>query len=110
MVYRRVAPEQVVLEVEAPPAAWVVLSESWFPGWRARVRAASGAVSKPAIEPAYGILQAFRLPDEPGPYTVEVAYASTWLGTGVWLSAGVGSLLLFGVLASWRARAHRLAR
>jgi hypothetical protein len=81
--------DRVRLRVEAPAEAYLVLSEVWYPGWRATVDGAPA----PVLRANYAF-RAVRL--GPGEHVVELAFAP-----GSWRAGlAVGGLTLLG-LAAW---------
>jgi hypothetical protein len=86
----RYEPERVEIEVEPERAAWLVLTDTFYPGWRAEV----DGVSVPVLR-ANGLYRAVRL--EPGARRVVLTYrpASWRIGVGVSLA----SLLAVGATA-----------
>ena len=67
---------EYVLEAENDADAFLVLSEAYYPGWRAEVD------GKPTdVMAANHLIQAVRLP--PGKHVVRFAYRSRFLGVGV---------------------------
>jgi hypothetical protein len=100
---RLVLDEPELIRVSASPAAerYLVLSDSWYPGWVATVDG-----SEVPIERANLLFRAVRLP--PGEHLIEFRYAPRSVGIGVLVSAGsivVGLALLVG--ASLRQRRRR---
>ncbi len=81
-------PERVLLSVSADGAGWLVLADTWWPGWEARVDGARVPVAR-----AYGNFRA--IPVGPGRHRVEFVFRpGSWrLG---WALAGAGLLLLVG--------------
>lgn len=67
---------EYVLEAENDADAFLVLSEAYYPGWRAEVDGSPGDVL-----PANHLIQAVRLP--PGKHVVRFSYRSRFLGVGV---------------------------
>jgi hypothetical protein len=70
------APGEYVLEAENAADAYLVLSEAWYPGWRAEIDGKSAEVL-----PANHLIQAIRLP--PGKHVVRFSYRSRYLGWGL---------------------------
>lgn len=102
-VVRRVANGALTLRVDSPGPAWVVLHQTWAPGWSAAVD------GRPAIlRRADVAFDAVRVP--PGRHLVVLAYDAPGLRTGVIVSltalAGVLAMVMSGVLAGAR-RARR---
>jgi hypothetical protein len=101
-------PERVVIEVDAPEPALLVLADSFYPGWTAEVQprgeagAASGASEVPILR-ANGVHRAVVV--EPGPQRVVFRYRPQSLERGALLS-GASLLVLAAVLAAgfWRGR------
>jgi hypothetical protein len=93
------APGEYVLEAENSADAYLVLSEAYYPGWRAEVDGKAAEVL-----PANHLIQAIRLP--PGKHVVRFAYRSRFLGAGfaVALLAALVPLAL-----SWRRRSRASA-
>ena len=91
------APDRMKLEVEAPEGGYLVILESYDPGWRATVdgRAAS-------VVPANVLFRGIRL--DPGAHAVELVYRPPGLVAGLALSAL--SILIAAVLA-WRTSRGR---
>lgn len=87
-------PNRLVIRVEAAAPAWVVVSDTWYPGWQAEVD------GEPAILwRADYLFRAVHVPA--GGHTVHLAYRPTSLRLGSVLAA-------LGVLASaWLARRRR---
>lgn len=85
-------PGEYRIEAENATEAYLVLSEAYYPGWRAEID------GKPAeVFPANHLIQAVRLP--PGKHDVRFSYRSRFLGAGfavAFLAALVPALL------SWR--------
>lgn len=66
---------EYVLDAENAADAYLVLSEAWYPGWRAEID------GKPAeVLPANHLIQAIRLPA--GKHVVRFSYRSRFLGLG----------------------------
>jgi hypothetical protein len=84
---------EVELAVHTPVSGWLVLSDVYYPGWRAEVDGAPAEVLR-----ADYVFRAVPLP--PGEHTVRMAFSPwtwrvglavsvvTWMGLGIW--AGVG--------------------
>ena len=82
-------PNLVEVSVSAPDSGWLVLADSWFPGWKARV---DGAETE--ILPANGLLRSIWLP--PGQHTVDFSYQPTSVIIGLALSL-LGWPVLYGL-------------
>ncbi len=98
----RLAPDRVVLEVEASSPGFVVLADAFDPGWRARVDGRPAPVRRANV--------AFRAVAVPsGRHVVEMTYRPRGATRGLMLS-GVGLLAMLGVALFGRARRGRRAR
>ena len=86
--------------MHASAPCWFVLSEAYFPGWRAQVNGADAA-----IEPAFFGLRAVRVPA--GDSVVSFRYEPASLRWGAW--ASVVGMLLLGVAVCWGRRQGRVA-
>ena len=88
-------PTKIRLRVQRHQAGYLVLSQAWFPGWKARVGG--------ELVPVYRANYAFNAIEVlPGDWTVEFSYEPDSLKHGVWI--GIASLVL-GVLSivyGWR--------
>ncbi len=90
----RRSPNQLVLDVTLDRAGFLVLSQVWYPGWRAEVDGQPVTLWR-----AYGVLSGVYL--EPGGHTVSFVYwpRLTWVGVGV-------SGITLGVLGwAWKRKA-----
>jgi hypothetical protein len=98
------APERVEIEVDAPGAGFLVLTDTWYPGWEASV---DGRVSE--ILRANGLFRAVPVPA--GASRVVFTYRPRSFRRGLALSAA--SLALAGALPlgahAWRRRRDRSA-
>lgn len=77
-------PGRAVVEAALPAVGWLVWSNAYDPGWRARAVAADGTVLQPAVVAAYGALTAVQLPA--GAWTVEWTYRPNTIIVGCVLS------------------------
>jgi uncharacterized membrane protein YfhO len=75
-------PNQLELEVDAPDGGWLVVADSWFPGWSANV---DGELAK--IYPANAAFRAVWM--APGVHQVVMAYKPISLTAGALLT-GLG--------------------
>jgi uncharacterized membrane protein YfhO len=84
---------RVVLDVDADGPAWVVLADSWGPGWHASATAADGSTQDLEVFRAYSALRAVRVPAA-GAWTVELWYwpGSVTLGIGATVAAALATL------------------
>ncbi len=91
------AAERVIITTESDAGAWLVLADTWFPGWHVRI---DGAVA--TVWRADYTLRAVLVP--PGRHRVEWRYEPASFYWGLALSgAAVGGLAAIGVSA-WRRR------
>lgn len=86
-------PNRLVIEVEADEAGWLVISDTWYPGWRAWV----DGMEKPILHANY-LFRAVELPA--GEHQVILGYRP--LSFFVGLAVSLVSLLLVFIL--WRNR------
>jgi uncharacterized membrane protein YfhO len=84
------------IDVQAPEAGYLVLSEFWYPGWQATV---NGAPVAP--EAANGAFMAVPIPA--GASTVDLRF---WPATFTWglVAAGLGVLMIVGLFLLGRTR------
>jgi hypothetical protein len=89
-------PNRIVVEADLETPGLLVLSEVWYPGWRARVDGL--AVSIRRVE---GTLRGVIL--DPGAHTVEFGYSpwTAWVGLAISVSSML-ALLVYGVIRAWR--------
>jgi O-antigen/teichoic acid export membrane protein len=98
------APNEVIVTAAAAEPAWLILADSYFPGWKAFVRPAGAgedAERETALYLVNGNFRGVRL--EPGEWSVRFKYSPDSLKVGgiVSLVAGVSLLFALGVWA-WR--------
>jgi len=72
-------PNRVVLSVSVPQGGWLVLADSWFPGWSSRIDGARGENFV-----ANGLLRSVWLP--PGDHSVEFNYLPSSVLVGLAIS------------------------
>src|SRR5437899_3093516 len=89
-------PARVVVSASTGAPAWLVLTDTWFPGWRARLDGADVAVQR-----ADHAFRAVGLP--PGRHEVEFAFTPRGLRLGVAIT--LAALAVVGVLLLPRRRA-----
>jgi hypothetical protein len=83
-------PGRIHLRYEAPRAGWIVLHESFYPGWQARVN------GRPArLVRAFGVVQAIEVPAGHVDVDVEFRPAVVWIGAGA-MACGL-------LIAAWLA-------
>jgi len=93
-------PGEYRIEADNATDAYLVLSEAYYPGWRAEVD------GKPAeVFPADHLIQAIRLP--PGKHVVRFVYRSRFLGLG--FAVAILAALVPGLLSWRRSRASAAA-
>jgi hypothetical protein len=80
-------PNSVQLAVDAPSAGIAVLTDSYFPGWRARVDAAPAEVLR-----VNGLARGVLIPTA-GHHVVDFEYTPESFVDGAWLSAGIAAFL-----------------
>ena len=93
---KRDLPQEIVIEVAADAAGWVVLTDAWYPGWEATVDGRSVPV-----EVAYHAFRAVQV--EAGPHTIVMRFRPdvwAWASLVSFLSllaTGVGLVILLVV-------------
>jgi uncharacterized membrane protein YfhO len=93
-------PTRIRLEVERLQTGYLVVSQAYFPGWKARV----GGVEKPVLRANYAF-DAVQIP--PGRWEVELSYEPDSLRAG--LSIGAASIVAAAAaLGLSRRRSGRL--
>lgn len=95
---------EIVVQTVAPTGGYLVMTDPYYPGWRAYV----DDVEVPVLRADY-LFRAVAL--EPGSHVVRFVFQPTVLERGLWLSAGgavlaIGALLV-GVIGPWAARRLR---
>jgi len=88
VAWQRPSPERLEVDVRGSPGGWLVLSEAWDPGWRARLN----GLPTPLLRADHA-LRALRLP--PGDCSVSLAYQPSSLRAGAAVS------LIALLLALW---------
>ncbi|MCS7259338.1 MAG: YfhO family protein [Anaerolineae bacterium] len=97
VVIQEYQPDRIVLAARVERASVLVLSENWYPGWRAWVD------DVPAeVRPVAGLLRG--VPLEAGEHRVVLAYQplSARIGIGISTMAGVGLLLFIALIGAPR--------
>ena len=91
-------PNTLAMTVSSPEAGWLVLLDSWDPGWRAEVDG-----RRVTVERANVGFRAVRVPE--GTSDVKFFYAPTELLAGAWLSAtSASAIVIFAVVVGVRRR------
>jgi len=85
---------RVVVDVEAPNGGFLVISQTYFPQWKAFVDGAETTLFR-----VNGVIQGVEV--YPGASRVELVWKSTAFVLGCWLAA-IGMILLVVVAYSWR--------
>ena len=99
---REHGPDRVVLEVEMKAPGLVVLSDTWYPGWEARV----DGVRRPILV-ANGCSRAVQA--DPGAHRVEFDYRPASLGYGLGACVlALGALIVFWALTGRESRRSTL--
>ena len=94
----RYAPEEVFVDVATDAPGYLLLTDTFYPGWVATVDGQPAEILRADVT-----FRAVRL--EPGTHRVEFHYRPASLRWGVWVSAGALLLWLAGLLwALWRRR------
>ena len=95
---------EVLIDVEVSEPSWLVLADSYFPGWRAYVRPLGGSeVDEQSldIQRYCGNFRAVAL--QPGTYTVRFKYTPTSVKVGFFASFLGGTILVLSLIAwGWR--------
>jgi O-antigen/teichoic acid export membrane protein len=95
---------QVVIEATVETDSWLILGDSYFPGWKAFVRPqGTGEEAEEALNIARvaGNFRGVQL--EPGTWTVRFKYSPNSVKFGAFISFLSGMILLFlGVIWTWR--------
>jgi hypothetical protein len=103
-------PEVVRVRVSGGGGGYLVLADSYFPGWTATVSegGSAGAREVPVL-PAYGVLRAVPLPAGGGSVTVEFRYRPWSWRIGLMVSATAGCLFLLLVGLAMLPRRREVA-
>ena len=92
--------ESLVIEATNHRRALLVLSDTFYPGWTARV----DGVKYPIFRTNYLFRGLFL---EPGTHRVEFVYKSTYLAMSLWISA-TAVLICCGLMWIWKRNVNRL--
>jgi hypothetical protein len=87
------SPNRVVVEVDLPAVAYVVLSDMWYPGWTATDNG-----RRTSVIPANVAFRA--VPLSAGKHRVEFTYRPA----GLWLGASVSAVAWLAVILAWGYR------
>jgi hypothetical protein len=98
------APERVIVKVSIDAPGYLVLSDSWYPGWQATVDGAPAT-----IERANLALRAVYLPEGDHMVTFEYRPANFWWGLAL-SSISIAALAVALVLSSWSAGKRSIHR
>ena len=92
------APEEIVVDVATDAPGYLVLTDTFYPGWCATVDGAPAEILRADVA-----FRAVRL--EPGAHRVEFHYRPTAVRWGVWISVAALLLCLAALVwALWRRR------
>lgn len=94
---RTYSPNEIIVAVNIPHPGYLVLSENYYPGWKAYVDGAHQEIHR-----AYHTLRAVYL--DAGSHNVRFTYESASLRMGAWIT-GLTSLFLVGTI-SMKGRRH----
>jgi hypothetical protein len=102
-------PENVRLQVSGASGGYLVLADSYFPGWTATIGEGSAGVKELPVLPAYGVLRAVPLPPGLSSAVIEFRYRPWMWRIGLMTSAIALCLfiLLAGVTMLPRRRPNR---
>jgi hypothetical protein len=93
----RYTPEEVVVEAGGDAPGYLLLTDTFYPGWRVSVDGQPAEILR-----ADEMFRAVRL--EPGRHQVEFRYRPDSVIWGAWVSAAALVLWLVGMIWSWRAK------
>lgn len=96
----------VTVEVHATAPGYLVLTDAWYPGWKAAIAPLTGGPAV-TVTPVRADLLFRAVPIEPGDWQITFRYRSRWLPLGAVLSGlGVGLWLWYG--KQWAVSSKRL--
>jgi uncharacterized membrane protein YfhO len=98
----RYEPTKVVIEAESRGPGWVVLTDTFFPGWRAAVDGRAA----PIVRANY-LFRAVAVAD--GHHTVTLEYVPTSFTLGATVTAATLAVMVVLLAHEWRARRRRVA-
>jgi hypothetical protein len=93
----RYTPEEVVVEATTDAPGYLLLTDAFYPGWRASVDGQPVEILR-----ADEMFRAVRL--EPGRHQVEFRYQPDSVTWGAWISAAALALWLAGMIWNWRVK------
>jgi hypothetical protein len=93
----RYTPEEVVVEASTDAPGYLLLTDTFYPGWRASVDGQPAEILR-----ADEMFRAVRL--EPGRHQVEFRYQPDSVTWGAWISAAALLLWLVGMIWNWRTK------
>lgn len=99
---RSYSPLRVVVEAQADRPGWLVLTDTWYPGWRAYVDG-----RETPIRPANYLFRA--VPVSAGRHTVEFVYFADAFKLGLCIAGLTAALLAAGLAFAWRRRPDQRA-
>jgi hypothetical protein len=90
-------PEHLRMKVSGG-GGMLVLADTYFPGWEAKVITGDGKMVSEAIRPVYGVMRGVALPESSGPVMVEMEYRPR-----SWRVGSMMSMVALGVLVAGAA-------
>ncbi|HUT52740.1 MAG TPA: YfhO family protein [bacterium] len=93
----RYEPEEVVIECDAPAAGWLILSDRFYPGWRAQVDGKEAEIHRANV-----MVRGVRVPE--GRHTVRFTFRSRPLRIGACISVPAWIAVIAYWAAAWRSR------
>jgi hypothetical protein len=96
---------EVISIVVSQGGGWLVLADTYFPGWAATIVPENGKEQPAAIWPAYGVMRAVKLPNIPSAMIVEMRYRPiSWrMGSMISIAAwGIFAILALFTLVMMR--------
>ncbi|HEV8604592.1 MAG TPA: hypothetical protein VGQ99_04460 [Tepidisphaeraceae bacterium] len=82
-----------VVSVLVSGGGWLVVADSYFPGWTATIIEENGKETAAPIWPAFGVMRAVPVPASEGPVIVEMRYRPRSWSVGSRVSAGAWGLV-----------------
>ncbi|MFN8008123.1 MAG: YfhO family protein [Terriglobia bacterium] len=92
--YQRISPNRFEVAVESATPQLLVVSENWYPGWKALVNGRPQPIYR-----AYGVLMGVFI--EPGSSRVMFTYRPTHFYWGVFLALGAFLILLLSLVQTF---------